>query len=86
MRHAKLLTGAAALLLMMACNGRFGGKTENVVNDGHNYQWIFVGNNLQLVHSPECDSCRAVRRSETIAIIDSIVKERITFTFKQVEE
>lgn len=85
MRHAKLLTGAAALLLM-ACNGRFGGKTENVVNDGHNYQWIFVGNNLQLVHSPECDSCRAVRRSETIAIIDSIVKERITFTFKQVEE
>lgn len=86
MRHAKLLTGAAALLLMMACNGRLGSKTDKFVNDGHDYQWIAVSNKVQLVHSPECDTCKIIRKRETIAVIDSIMKERITFIFKQAEE
>ena len=73
----KIIVGLLAVGCLISCNGRFGGKTENVVNDGHNYQWIFVANILQLVHSPECDTCRIIRQRETIAIIDSIVKDRI---------
>lgn len=80
-----IIVGLLAVGCLMSCNGRFGGKTENVVNDGHNYQWIFVGNSLQLVHSPECDTCRVIRQRETIAIIDSIVKDRITIAFENVE-
>ena len=80
----KIIVGLLAVGCLMSCNGRFGGKTEKVVNDGHNYQWIFVGN-LQLVHSPECDTCRVIRQRETINIIDSIVKDRITIAFENVE-
>ena len=74
-----------AVLALVSCNGRFGGKTTNLVNDGHNYQWIEYGDKFQLVHSPECDSCKAIRKQEVIAIVDSIVKDRITIAFEHVD-
>lgn len=73
MKKVFLLT---VIILLVACNTRFGGKTTKVVDDGHNYQWILVGGGSYLVHSPECDTCRTIRKQETVAIIDSILKER----------
>ena len=78
----KYIIAIIAVLAFVSCNGRFGGKTTNIVNDGHNYQWIAVGNSIQLVHSPECDTCRTIRKQEVIAIVDSIVKNRITIAFE----
>jgi hypothetical protein len=86
MRKKMLLIGAAALLMLTACNGRLGSKTDKFVNDGHDYQWIAVSNKVQLIHSPECDTCKIIRKRETIAVIDSIMKDRITFILKQAEE
>ena len=85
MNNMKKLSFALAVISVTACNGRFGGKTTGVIDDGHNYQWVAYGNTIHLVHSPECDSCKVIRKRETIAVIDSIVKERINIVFKQAE-
>ena len=81
----KYIIAIIAMLALVSCNGRFGGKTTNIVNDGHNYQWIAVGNSFQLVHSPECDTCKIIRRQEVVAIVDSLVKDRITIAFEHVD-
>ena len=77
----KIIVGLLAVGCLMSCNGRFGGKTENVVNDGHNYQWIFVGNSLQLVHSPECDTCRIIRQR-----MEQIFDDNVEFVSKSADE
>ena len=72
----KLLLLALAAIIMTGCNGRFGKKTNKVVNDGHDYQWIIVGNIAQYIHSPECDTCRIIRHEEIKLYVDSVLNKK----------
>ena len=73
----KLFILALAATMMAGCAGRLGNKTNKLINDGHDYQWVIFFNSPHFIHSPECDTCKAIRKEEIKQYVDSVVNERI---------
>lgn len=71
----KKLLLLAIPLIMVGCNERLGGKTDMFVNDGHDYQWVIIYSKPYIVHSPECDSCKAMRKQEIKELIEELKKK-----------
>jgi hypothetical protein len=72
----KLFILALTLVMMTGCAGRIGKKTDRLVNDGHDYQWIMFYDRTYMVHSPECDSCKAMRKQEIKEVVDELLKDK----------
>jgi len=68
----KLILLACMATIMAGCAGRIGSKTKRLVNDGHDYQWVVFYDRSYLVHSPECDSCKSIRRQEIEELINEL--------------
>ena len=71
----RLLLLALTAVMMAGCAGRLGKKTDKLVNDGHDYQWIVFYDKPYLVHSPECDSCKAIRKQEIRELIKELKRK-----------
>lgn len=72
----KLFILALTSVMITGCVGRIGKKTDSLVNDGHDYQWIIFYNSPYIVHSPECDSCKAMRKQEIKEVVDELLKDK----------
>ena len=72
-----LLILFAILITTVSCYGRFGGKMKNLIDDGHDYQWVTCLGHSYIIHSPECELCKEIRKEETINIVDSIVNQHL---------
>lgn len=59
-------------ILVVGCAGKLNDKSDKIINDGHDYQWTFWCDKVYLIHSPECDSCKAIRREETIELLKEL--------------
>ena len=68
----KLLLTVLAIM-MVGCAGKLGNKTDRLINDGHDYQWIVFYDRSFLVHSPDCDTCKTIRHAEIESYVDSIM-------------
>ena len=71
----KIILLALTALMMVGCNERLGDKTDMFVNDGHDYQWVIIYSKPYIVHSPECDSCKAMRKQEIKELIVELKKK-----------
>ena len=74
----KLFILALAAVMVAGCAGRLGKKTDKLVNDGHDYQWVAFYDKVYIIHSPECDTCKAIRKEEIKQYVDSVVNVIIT--------
>ena len=71
----KLLLLALTAVVMAGCAGRVGKPSDKLLNDGHSYQWIVFYDRFYIVHSPECDSCKAMRKQELKELIKELKNE-----------
>ena len=59
--------------MMTGCTGKIGKKSNMLVNDGHDYQWLIFYDRPYIIHSPECDSCKAMRKQEIKEVVDELL-------------